>query len=709
MGSPSSDVSGSVSTQTLANQKATSWFVFAGATLLGAFLVFQVQPVISKCVLPWFGGTPAVWTTCLLFFQVLLFGGYLYAHCLRRFFSPTLQGIIHLSLLCAAAWSLPIAPSDAWKPIGTEDPTFTLLWLLTAHVALPYFVLSSTGPLVQAWLSYENQSDSVYRLYALSNVGSLVALLSYPFVVEPLLSVEQQSIVWSLAFYGFVIIDGWLAISLLGRRRRKPNSSDLKSVEASVASGQSVPMTDGMVWIGLPALASVMLLVVTSHVCQDIAVMPFLWVLPLSLYLLSFIVSFDSPAWYRPKLIAAATGLAFVAIQVKGWFPGGWQMPVEALAYLVVLFGVCLLCHGETAARKPSTHRLTLYYAMISAGGAIGGIVVALICPMVFQDYRELPLAMALSIGVVAVTFLASRSWLTTQCDWRMSKGIMGLIVGIIGLTAVVTTLTSRKDTIDQRRNFFGVLRVENDADRIQLVHGNTIHGIQLHGELSRTPTSYFGYSSGVGRLIKAMQSEQPQMRIGVIGLGCGVLAAYGREGDSMDMYEINPDVLAIAEEHFTFLKDCPAEVQHHIGDGRLLLERQTEKRFDLLILDAFSSDAIPAHLLTLEAMQLYRQRLAKDGVLAIHVSNNHLDLVPLTHRLSQSIGFESRLIQNDHRDQVYTRPSRWVIASDRGDGFWEADTLSVAQVPDQESLRDAPLWTDQHHNLASVLIWPSL
>lgn len=708
MPSCTSDVSGPTANSNIATKQTTSWFVFAGATLLGAFLVFQVQPVISKCVLPWFGGTPAVWTTCLLFFQVLLFAGYLYAHCIRRFLPPALQGIVHLVLLCAAAWSLPIAPSDAWKPVGTEDPTWALLWLLTAHVALPYFVLSSTGPLVQAWLSYENQSESVYRLYALSNVGSLVALLSYPFVVEPLLSIEQQSVFWSLAFYAFVVVDGWLAICLL--RRRKGNST-INNEES--AEGQSVltklGVADWSVWIGLPALASVMLLVVTSHVCQDIAVMPFLWVLPLSLYLLSFIISFDSPNWYRPKLIATFTGLAFVVIQLKGWFPGNWQMPMEALSYLVVLLGVCLLCHGETAARKPATQRLTLYYALISFGGAMGGILVALICPLVFQDYRELPIAMSLSIGVVAITFLASRSWMTTTCDWKLSKRINGLIVAIIGFTAVVTTLTNRTDTIDQRRNFFGVLRVENDAERVQLVHGNTIHGIQLHGPKRMTPTSYFGHSSGVGRLIHTMQAESPEMRIGVIGLGCGVLAAYGRDGDTMDMYEINPDVLAIAEEHFTFLSDCPAAIEHHLGDGRLLLERHTDKKFDLLILDAFSSDAIPAHLLTLEAMQLYRERLADKGVLAVHVSNNHLDLVPLTHRLTQAIGMPSRLIQNNRRDQVYTRPSRWVIATDRDDAFWESEHLSVAQKPDASVVESAPLWTDQHHNLASVLIWPSL
>ncbi|WP_404310006.1 fused MFS/spermidine synthase [Neorhodopirellula lusitana] len=684
--------------------KATPWFVFAMATLLGAFLVFQVQPVISKCVLPWFGGTPAVWTTCLLFFQVLLFGGYLYAHCLRRFLPPAVQGVVHLGLLIVAAFSLPIHPSDAWKPIGTEDPTWTLLMLLAAHVALPYFVLSSTGPLVQAWLSYEKQDRSVYRLYALSNAGSLVALLSYPFVVEPWLSVSQQSQFWSLAFCLFVIVDGWIAIGLFRRRsRQQANVSSDTSVNAECSA---IHPAAYCTWVALPAFASMMLLVITTHVCQDIAVIPFLWVVPLSLYLMTFIISFDSPTWYRPKLIAGMTALAFVVIGIIDWAPASARMPIEAVSYLFILFGVCLLCHGETARSQPSTNHLTLYYALISCGGAIGGLTIAVACPFLFQDYRELPVAMLVSMGIVAMAFMNARTWMAKSCDWKSSRF---LSVGISCLVLVVsgwTLANERSDTIDQRRNFFGVLRVEQDERRIQLVHGNTIHGVQLRGENHATATSYYGTQSGIGQTIQRMQREQPCLQMGVVGLGCGVLATYGREEDTMDLFEINSAVVDIAKEHFTFLRDCSSSVRHVLGDGRLLLEREDDAKYDLLVLDAFSSDAIPAHLLTLEAMQLYRSKLKPDGVLAIHLSNNHLDLVPLTHRLARHIGLDSREVRSQADEVTCTRSARWVIATARSETFWDDESMATAIEPTHEILDQAPFWTDQHHNLASVLNW---
>ncbi|TWT89202.1 spermidine synthase [Neorhodopirellula pilleata] len=710
--------------------KPTPWIVFAIATLLSAFLVFQIQPVISKCVLPWFGGTPAVWTTCLLFFQMLLFAGYLYAHCLRHFCTPIFQGVIHLSLLIAAAWSLPIQPGDAWKPVGTEDPTWTLLVLLAAHVALPYFVLSSTGPLVQAWLSYENNDESVYRLYALSNAGSLAALLSYPFLVEPWLSVGQQSLVWSLAFCAFVLVDGWIAVGLFRRYRSRLDSisdvgtlsgGDFQSAitetstesrrhdkEASSIDGEPERSTTAqwIAWVALPAFASMMLLVITSHVCQDIAVIPFLWVVPLSLYLLTFIISFDSPNWYRPKMIATMTGVAFAMIGLAEFVPASIRMPVEAVSYLIILFGVCLLCHGETARCKPPARQLTLYYALISLGGAIGGLTIAILCPMLFNDYSELPIALLVSIGIVALSFLSARSWLATACDWRstqtMACGVSVLILVVSGLTLT----TRRADTVAQHRNFFGVLRVEKDDRRVQLVHGNTIHGVQLLGDRSATPTSYYGTQSGVGKVIQRMQSEQPSMRIGVVGLGCGVLAAYGRPSDAFDLFEINSAVVEIAESHFSFLNTCPSSIEHFLGDGRLLLEREADQKYDLLVLDAFSSDAIPAHLLTIEAMQLYRSKLKTDGVLAIHLSNNHLDLVPLTHRLSRMIELDSREIHSVGDEATCTRSARWVIASDRGDSFWAHRSLADAKIPNEKQLNRAPLWTDQHHNLASVLNW---
>ncbi|MEM6469269.1 MAG: hypothetical protein AAF802_06840, partial [Planctomycetota bacterium] len=450
---------------------------FAATTLLGAFLVFQVQPIISKCVLPWFGGTPAVWTTCMLFFQLLLFAGYLYAHVLRTYASPTLQAVVHLTLLCAAALSLPIEPSDAWKPAGSESPTLYLLSMLIAHVGLPYFVLSSTGPLIQAWLSIQDNNEKVYRLYALSNAGSLFALLSYPFLFEPVFSVSLQSTFWSLLFCLFVLVQGYVAMSLFQLRGvgNRSDESSATTVSKPISSGRKAT------WILLPALASVMLLVVTNHVCQDIAVVPFLWVLPLSLYLASFIVCFDSPQWYQPKPIAAVTLVALGLIQCKSMLPGSIQLIAEASCYIVMLFGACLLCHGEVARLKPSTDRLTLYYAMLSAGGALGGIVVAVICPILLNNHAELPFFVSLVTSLTFLLFFACTRWRNTGYDWaaaaRLKYGALLLLIAPI----ITMAMVSKNRTIASQRNFFGVLRVREKPMGTCLVHGTTLHGMQRY------------------------------------------------------------------------------------------------------------------------------------------------------------------------------------------------------------------------------------
>lgn len=681
-------------------------FWFAATTLLGAFLVFQVQPVISKCVLPWFGGTPAVWTTCMLFFQLLLFAGYLYAHLLRTCFAPAAQGLIHLALLASAALLLPIEPSDAWKPTGSESPMAHLLWLLAVHVGLPYFVLSSTGPLIQAWLSYQDESDGVYRLYALSNAGSLVALLSYPFLVEPILSVSNQSVAWSLMFCLFVLVEGVIAIGLLRQSQRSPGqSADHK--HPAVPQASTVPWSIRSAWIALPALASTMLLVVTNHVCQDIAVIPFLWVLPLSLYLISFIVCFDSPHWYRPKLIAGATLVAILTIQAKHVLPASIQLIAEASCYMMTLLGVCLLCHGEVARIKPQAAQLTLYYAMLSAGGAIGGIIVALVCPILLDTFLELPLILGIVTSLTCIVFFACQGWLQSQYDWSAIHRLRFPAAALMIAPLATVMLAPQDETIASERNFFGVLAVLKNDNGIRLVHGSTIHGMQRLGDASSEPTTYYGRESGVGLAMAALQQSDPSLRVGVVGLGCGVLATYGRDTDRFDMIEINPAVIDIAQTHFTFLRDSRATIRTHLGDGRLVLERMDRAKFDLLVLDAFSSDAIPAHLLTREAVDLYRHRLAEGGILAVHVSNNHLDLVPLVHRLAHDAGLDSRVVRGAANKPLGIHPSIWMLLGDVDHPLWDDRLLETAHEATPGELAEAPLWTDQHHNLVSVLrLW---
>ena len=684
---------------------------FALTTLLSAFLVFQVQPVISKCVLPWFGGTPAVWTTCMLFFQVLLFAGYAYAHLSRTFLSPAGQGLVHLVLLAVAALCLPIEPSDAWKPVGDELPTTYLLWLLAAHVGLPYFVLSSTGPLIQAWMSYRDQSDRVYRLYALSNVGSLSALLSYPFLIEPWISVTGQSVVWSIMFCAFVLAEGWLAVKLLSVVKPGDKSASTP-VNLSVSTPHPVTRRELSVWIGLPAFASLALLVVTNHVCQDVAVIPFLWVLPLSLYLLSFIICFDSPSWYRPKEISAMTLLALVMTQCDSLLPHTTQLVAETLGYFGMLFGICLLCHGEAARLKPSANRLTLFYMCMSAGGAIGGLLVAVVCPLLFRSHMELPIMMASATAGTFLVFLACRDWGPTErwseagYDWARTHKLRFGIVALMLAPAATLLIVPQDELVTSSRNFFGVLRVTRDNQTTNLIHGSTIHGMQLFGDAAQQPTSYYGHESGVGRAIESMQSRDESLSIGVVGLGCGVLATYGREHDVFDMIEINPDVVSIAREHFTFLSDSAAQQNVHLGDGRLVLERMDDAQFDVLVLDAFSSDAIPAHLLTREAIGLYRERLASGGVIAVHVSNNHLDLVPLVHRLAEVSGLDSRVVHSQQNIELATKQAKWVLLADSQSSLWsDAEFIAACEPATERDL--GPLWTDQHHNLASVLkLW---
>ena len=644
----------------------------------------------------------------MLFFQMLLFGGYLYAHLLRTFLRPASQAIVHLILLCAAALVLPIEPSDAWKPIGNESPILYLLWMLTVHVGLPYFVLSSTGPLVQAWLSYQDNSDRVYRLYALSNAGSLVALLSYPFLVEPILSVTNQSIVWSLIFCVFVLVQGSVAIGLFRVRDKSKEAENKQSTASPQANCTAPSWTTRFTWVALPALASTMLLVVTNHVCQDVAVIPFLWVLPLSLYLVSFIVCFDSPQWYKPKWIAAATLCTLGLIQTKDLLPGSIQLIAEASCYMLMLLGVCLLCHGEVARVKPQASLLTQYYALLSAGGAIGGLIVAVFCPMFLSNFAELPFTLSLVTALTFLLFFACQGWQNTVYDWSATRRLRYAAV-ILMIAPFITVLIATKDkeTIASERNFFGVLRVEQDNAGISLVHGNTIHGMQRSGDASSEPTTYFGYQSGIGRTIRAMQQTDSNLRIGIVGLGCGVLAAYGRENDEFDIIEINPAVVDIANKHFSFLSDCPSTIRTHLGDGRLVLERMTDTKFDILILDAFSGDAIPAHLLTREALALYQDRLTDNGVLAIHVSNNHLNLVPLTHNLAQDADMTSRVFRASGNNALGTKHSTWMLITKDNHELWQQESLADAQSATAEEMKDAPLWTDQRHNLVSVLrLW---
>jgi SAM-dependent methyltransferase len=672
--------------------------LYALTILVSAFLLFQVQPVIARIILPWFGGSAAVWTTCLLFFQSVLLLGYLYSHWLYRKLRPRAQMLAHSLLLAASLGMLPIWPSASWKPTGGADPTLRILLLLTVTVGLPYFLLSTTGPLLQAWYARRYRGAMPYRLYALSNAGSMFALISYPFLFEPWLGTRHQAVSWSAAYGVFVILCAVTA--WLGRG-------------TAAAPDESAPETQHhahrtFFWIALPACASILLLAITNHLTQNIAAIPFLWILPLSIYLLSFILCFESAWWYPRKaffgLFAVAVGGMAYALS-----PEFQNNPLKVMIpfFALGLFVCCMVCHGELARLKPDASRLTFFYVTIALGGALGGVFVALIAPHAFSGFYEFPLGLAACACVVlAVWRTDPESGLGGSWKRPMPLAAAFLTLAVVGYLGFIIHQRAGAARV-MVRNFYGGLRVTDDtADDSdepvrRLMHGTITHGEQyLNPKFRNRPTTYYGPNSGVGRAIRQDQENGP-VRVGVIGLGTGTLAAYGREGDYVRFYEINPMVLRLANTQFTFLKICKARVDVAMGDARLSLEREPPENFDVLAVDAFSSDAIPVHLLTREAFVLYFRHLKADGVLAVHVSNKHLDLTPVVKLAAASLGKDARMVDTeDEANDVFG--STWVLVTSSA-GFFDRPLMRTAAVavPLPHKIR---MWTDDYSNLFQIL-----
>ncbi len=743
---------------------------FALTIFVSAFLVFQVQPVISKTILPWFGGAPAVWTTCMLFFQVLLFLGYTYAHLLTRWARPMQQGVIHLCLIVAALMLLPITPGPEWKPADSSFPTLRILLLLAANVGAPYFLLSSTGPLVQAWFSRVYEGRSPYRLYALSNVGSLLALLSYPFLVEPALTTHTQGSFWSVGFCLFALGCGYLAVRLWqsprtlekgvapGGRASCGGADERVSAESKAPAGlnevaDAAPATpcgiDYAWWLALPAFASMMLLATTNHVCQDVAVVPFLWVVPLSLYLISFIICFDNEAWYNRFWFGTAAVAVIVTISMLTVFAESQRMILETVLYFIALFLICMLCHGELVRRKPPARYLTAFYLMCSAGGAVGGIFVAVICPLVFNAYWETPIGTIVAYAMAAVVvlpelarrFKVANVWegkapaepqsgpaigapsrpSTASGDPAAEDKGQRSPISLWTATAAITLFAGFLAVVSLQlrsvhmgaevsvRNFYGVLHVDRSADEPDcpesrvLIHGRIVHGLQFDApEKRRVPTTYYAPTTGIGLVMQQYPGDEPR-RVGLVGLGVGTLAAYGRQGDYYRFYEINPDVIRLARENFTFLSDTPANIDVVLGDARLSLEREPDQRYDVLVLDAFSGDAIPVHLLTREAFAVYRRHLKPDGVLAVNISNRHLNLVPVLAGLARHDDYEWLQIRNKTDIRSGTTAAHWMVLT-RNEHLLSDKVLRRSAEETTGQYAHTPIWTDDFNNLLTVL-----
>lgn len=669
--------------------------LYALTIFLGAFLLFQVQPVIAKIILPWFGGAAAVWSACMLFFQFVLLLGYLYAHFVVGRLRPKAQAVLHITLLCLSALLLHVMPSPAWKPSGNEDPVFRIVGLLTASVGLPYFLLAATGPLLQAWYARASQVAFPYRLFAVSNLGCLLALLSYPVLEEPYVATGNQARIWSLAYLGFCLLCAacaWIS-------HREPR------VEAAAAVPETAPeaapppsWASYMLWTALAACSCTLLLAVTNYITGDVAPVPFLWILPLSIYLLSFILTFEREGWYRPKLFAGLLALALAGM-CYGLAKFGGE---TSLRYVISLFAgaffvCCMFCHGELARSRPHARYLTGYYLTISLGGALGGVFVGGLAPRIFRGFFELP------IGIFICALLALV--VLRKLNWRLWAG-WAVLTAALAVSLWIQQSKVVKGTRFMARNFYGALRVteegaSGDADATRtLVHGTITHGLQfLAPDRRRLATTYYGRQSGVGLAI--LNTRRSAQRVGVIGLGTATLASYGRRGDYYRFYEINPLVIDVARKQFSYLADCPAVVEVALGDARLSLDREPGQQFDVLAVDAFSSDSIPIHLLTLEAFRLYFRHLRPDGVLAIHVSNRHLKLEPVVARLARALRKDALLIDTeDAENLVYG--ATWVLLTSKRDVF-ERLALENAGSP-LTPMRGLRVWTDDYSNLFQIM-----
>jgi hypothetical protein len=740
---------------------------------LSAFLLFQVQLIVGKYILPLFGGTPAVWNTCMLCFQFLLLLGYAYAHLLGRTSNARKQGKIHGALLIFSAvivvilwvkWGSPLTPGTAWRPAPEDNPVLKILQLLFATVALPFFVLSTTGPLLQSWYSRDKTSASPYKLYALSNAGSLLGLLSYPFLIEWMFTIKHQAWVWASGYLIFAAICatiGW---------RFSPNGEDKSpSSPENIAADISPGLRRYLLWIGLSACSTTMLLATTNLICQDLAVIPLLWVVPLCIYLLSFIFSFNSHRWYKRSIFWP---FYFVALGVEmkiNLFGFHLQTPSQIVMLCAALFVVCMVCHGELASSKPATRHLTSFYLMVAGGGVLGGIFVVMMAPQLFLGFWELQVGLVgcglllfaafllgdpggkanaqlwVAVLLIETTFLITNLpnfipklekfpllarpefvglfagaafviyWLLrrktgsgggvpalAKFPWQPVAGV--LLTAVFGILVYGYVQVRATQILYRERNFYGIKSVINEPETVALLSGSTLHGRQFKNPAVRnTPLSYYRTESGIGLLLNNYPRGNPgNLRVGVIGMGAGTLAAYGRRGDYYRFYEIDPATVELSagpSPYFYFAHDSVAKIDAVLGDARLSLEKEAglgeRQQFDVLAVDAFSSDAIPVHLLTSQAIDLYLTHMRNaQGVLAFHVTNWHLDLAPVLAALADSHHLAARQVRN--------LGSTWILLSAdpemlRLPGLAEKSTALVLT-------RKPVLWTDGYSNLFQVL-----
>jgi hypothetical protein len=738
----------------------TGWLIAFTVTLfLSAALLFAVQPMVAKMILPLLGGAPSTWITCMLFFQTALLAGYAYAHWSTAWLGPRRQSVVHLLLLGLSLFVLPVALPGGWTPGSTGNPAGWLLLVLVVSVGLPFFVLSSTGPLLQQWFTTTPHASArdPYFLYRASNLGSMLALLAYPVLIEPRLRLADQGDVWAGAYLGLVVLTLVCAVA----RWRAP-------VEAATAAGAvpfpastgdapsdtvvvpSAPVTAGRRcrWVLLAFVPSIFMLAVTTHITTDIAAVPLLWVIPLALYLLSFIVVF-SP---RPTILSALMKQAqpFLILDLVLFIVLGVTQPVVLVvaANLLAMFVSALVCHGRLADDRPPSARLTEFYLWIALGGALGGVFSAVVAPLLFDSVIEYPLAIVLAcllrpgrdtghdrrsrtldvllplgvgvvfVGLAALGHAVGFSSLVARgvplavvvviCATFVSRPVrFGLAVGAV-LIAAAVSFSSANDTLYTDRTFFGVLRVERDEENRlhRLVHGNTLHGAQSTDPARRLePLAYY---EPVGQVFGSLPGATSTSDVAVIGLGTGSLACFGRPAQHWTFYEIDPAVERLARDPklFTYLRDCPPRSDVVLGDARRSLLKGPRGRFGVIVVDAFNSDSVPVHLLTREALALYLDRLADGGVIAVNVTNRYLDLKEVVGELAGDAGLASLARDRIHISEAESEQGKagsvWIVLARE-----PADLAPLARDPEWVPLPDFPgseVWTDDFSNLLGAL-----
>jgi hypothetical protein len=726
--------------------------LFSVTALANAFLLFWVEPLFARMVLPLLGGAPSVWNTCLMFFQTALLGGYLYVHLTSRYLGPRPQAALHLALLALSLAALPVAIPPGWTP-PVGQPVVPLLLLLTTALGMPFFLLSATAPLLQRWLAATEHPAAAnpYQLYAASNAGSFLGLLAFPAVLEPALGVARQSGIWTV---GYLLAGGLTALCALVAWRQATTGSAVGADEPAVGPGNPSPPTSGdrIRWVVLAFVPSSLLLGVTTHLTTDVAAVPFLWVLPLGIYLLTFIAAFARTGRARSRLPLELHALAATAFMLVAF----WAVDLDHRAAYPLhlgLFGLtALVLHGELAARRPGPRHLTGFYLWLALGGALGGAFNALVAPVLFDSTAEyipmivlacflrptrpapaaglLERAQAAALAMlpallmaVAVAFglahrrgpalapvLVSLAAGALALALRANAPLFGSSLAAVGVAGLLL-FRAPQAMLHQERSFYGAYRVMRVGEARLLYHGTTIHGAQFADSARRNrPLTYYHPAGPVGEVFETLGARLDGKRIGVVGLGAGSLLCHGRPGQRWTFYEIDAAVERIARDpaYFTFLRDCPVPAGVVLGDARLTLAREPDARYALLVLDAFSSDAIPVHLLTREALATYLRLLEPGGALLLHISNQHLRLEPVVAALARDAGLtglvadryvppsrESKELEYGCDWVVLTRePSDFVpAASDRD---WRALAVSDDRAP----------WTDDYSNVFRAIIW---